>query len=280
MSEDRTTPAPAPVVVVTGAAGDIGRKAAACLIRDGWRVALLDRRVDEVQRASADLADTAGAESVMALAVDQTDRNAVESGLAEIESRFGPVTGLFANAGFGKFATFLETTERSWTKHLDVNLTGTFNVCQVVARIMVAARRPGAFVINASSGAWVHSDLLSAYCSTKAAVRMLALGMASELGVHRIRVNCVMPGVIETGMTSSMLSDSRHRDWLLSETPVGRLGDPADIAELVSFLLSARSAFITGASIPIDGGQTIHGHPRWFATDYRRAHDERWEIGK
>ena len=107
---------------------------------------------------------------------------------------------------------------------------------------------------------------------------MLTIAMASELGSHRIRVNCVMPGVIESGMTDAMLADDRHRQWLLSETPVGRLGQPEDIASIVAFLLSEGSGFITGACVPIDGGQTIHGHPRWFGLDYRDEHTTEWKI--
>ena len=266
------------VAIVTGGAGDIGRASAHALLTAGWRVALLDRRTEMVQAVAEELGRIAGADSVMALAVDQTDRSQVDAGVAKVELTMGPITGLFANAGYGQFATFLETSEQAWKRHVDVNLTGTFHVCQAVARVMVGARRAGAMVLNASSGAWVHCDLLSAYCSTKAGIRMLAIGMASELGVHRIRVNCIMPGVIETAMTEAGLKEAGHRDWILSETPVGRLGQPADIAALVTFLLSNQSEFITGAAVPIDGGQTIHAHPRWFGIDYRLAHEEDWKV--
>jgi NAD(P)-dependent dehydrogenase (short-subunit alcohol dehydrogenase family) len=266
------------VAIVTGGAGKIGHESARAMLEAGWRVALLDRRKDHVWSVAEDLARLAGKDAVIALCVDQTDREQVDAGVEQIEHEFGPITGLFANAGFGQFASFLETSGKAWQKHLDINLTGTFNVCQAVARVMVAAHRPGAIVLNASSGAWVHCDLLSAYCSTKAGLRMLAIGMASELGGHRIRVNCIMPGVIETGMTEPMLNDPSHREWILSETPVGRLGLPTDVAALVAFLLSDRAEFITGACVPIDGGQTIHAQPRWFGVDYRLAHDEAWRV--
>jgi 3-oxoacyl-[acyl-carrier protein] reductase len=89
-----------------------------------------------------------------------------------------------------------------------------------------------------------------------------------------------MPGVVETGMTAPMLQDPRHREVLLAETPVGRLGEPDDIAALVCFLASEEAGFVTGESVMIDGGETLHGHPRWYRTDYRDAHQDDWEIGR
>lgn len=265
------------VVIVTGAAGGIGAASAVRLAQEGASLGLLDRD-EQGAAAVARRCEEVGA-STIALAVDQADREAVDAGLAQIVDRFGRVDGLFANAGYGQFATFLATSAKNWTRHVDVNLTGTFNVCQAVAQVMADQRSGGAIVLNASSGAETYSDQLFAYCVTKAGVKMLAKGMAAELGVHRIRVNAILPGVIESPMTSPMLDGAEpHRDVLLSETPLGRLGDPGDVAALAAFLLSDDASFITGASINIDGGQTIHGHPRWFRVDYREPFIERWEV--
>jgi NAD(P)-dependent dehydrogenase (short-subunit alcohol dehydrogenase family) len=269
------------IAVVTGAAGDIGQATAVRLAREGATLAVADRKAELLAETVA-LCESAGA-AVLPLAIDQTDAAAVDSGLARVLDRFGRIDHLFANAGYGKFATFLEQPAKEWSRHVDVNLTGTFLICQATARSMVDGRRGGSIVINASSGAVQHTDLLSAYCSTKAGLRMLAVGMASELGNHRIRVNTVMPGVVETGMTGPMLSGpdgDAHRAALLEDTPVGRLGEPEDIAALVTFLLSDEAGFITGESISIDGGQTILGHPRWYFTDHRRAHEEFWKAGR
>jgi NAD(P)-dependent dehydrogenase (short-subunit alcohol dehydrogenase family) len=266
------------VALITGAAGGIGAATALAMAREGAAVALYDRKL-ELLEDIAEACRAVGAE-VAALAVNQTDRQRVEDAAEEVAERLGDPTVVFANAGYGKFSTFLEQPLTEWQRHVDVNLTGTFHVCQVAARRLAAAKRPGAIVINASSGADTHSDQLSAYCTTKAGLRMLTTGMASELGVHRIRVNAVMPGVIETGMTGPMLANGDHRDVLLAETAVGRLGDPADVANAVCFLASDDAAFITGVSLMVDGGQTIHGHPRWFRLDYRQAHQEQWEVGR
>lgn len=266
------------IALVTGAGGDIGTATALRFATEGARVALFDRDLSLLADISRRCED-AGA-TVTTAAVDQTRREAVDAGVAQVLDVFGRIDVLFANAGYGKFSRFLETPAREWDRHVAVNLTGTFNVCQAVAIKMVEARQGGAMVLNTSCGAVQHSDLLSAYCSTKAGLRMLMIGMASELGMHRIRVNAVMPGVIETGMTSSMLGNSEHRDVLLAETPSGRLGAADDVASIVTYLASEEAAFITGHAVLIDGGQTIHGHPRWFRADYTTPYDEHWEIGR
>lgn len=264
--------------IITGAGGDIGAATALRMAREGARLTLFDRKL-ELLAGTAARCREAGAE-VEVVAVDQTHREQVEAGVGHAIAAYGGVDVLFANAGYGKFAPLLEQPVSEWTRHVEVNLTGTFSVCQLVAQEMAAARRGGVIVVNASSGAVQYADQLGAYCVTKAALRMLTIGMASEFGIHRIRVNAVMPGVIETQMTAPMLAEQAHRDVILAETPAGRIGHPDDVAAAVCFLASDESQYITGQSLMIDGGQTIHGHPRWFRLDYRDAHDASWEIGR
>jgi NAD(P)-dependent dehydrogenase (short-subunit alcohol dehydrogenase family) len=264
--------------LVTGAGGDIGAAAARQLAGEGARLVLFDRKL-ELLAATVSACRELGAE-VVADAVDQTDRDRVARAIGSAWEKLGRIDVLFANAGYGRFSTFLATPHTEWQRHVDVNLNGTFHVCQETAGRMATDARGGAIVVNASCGAVNYSDQLSAYCTTKAALRMLTVAMASELGIHRIRVNAVMPGVIETGMTRPMLADDRHRQVLLADTPVGRLGQPDDVARLVCFLASDEAAFITGEAVLVDGGQVIHGHPRWFRVDYRRPFEEEWEIGR
>lgn len=263
-------------VVVTGAGGGIGAATALHLACSGVPLAICDRDGDALAAVEVRCLD-AGA-PVLSVVMDQTDDQQVHDGVGRIVERYGRIAGLFANAGYGQFAPFLDTSPRSWARHIDINISGTFRVCQAIARQLVEQRSGGAIVLTASSGSHTYADQLFAYCTTKAAIAMMGTGMASELGVHRIRVNVISPGVIETPMTSTMLDDPRYRGLMTSETPVGRLGDPADVAALVAFLLSDDAAFINGANVPIDGGQTIHGFPRWFRQDYRNAHEPTWHV--
>jgi len=269
-----------PVALVTGAAGDIGQATAVAFARKGYDIAVFDR-IEELLADTVSLCEREGAK-VHAAAVNQTDFETVRQGVADVITALGRIDALFANAGYGKMAELVNEPITEWQRHVDVNLNGTYYIAREVANTMIARGGGGAIVLNASSGASQYSDLLGAYCITKAGVKMLSVGLASELGTHRIRVNSIEPGVVETGMTAPMLNGANgesHREVLGVNTPVGRLGAPEDVAQLVAFLASNESAgFITGVSVPIDGGQVIHGHPQWYATDYRTTGTPKWEV--
>ena len=252
-------------MLVTGAAGDIGAAAARRFAADGARVVITDRRGDELESLSAGLR-AAGAE-IMAHACDQTDPAAV-AGLFAAIADFGPLDAAFINAGYGRYGALIEMDFEQWKRHVDVNLNGGFLMATGAARAMASGGRGGAIVVNASTAATHVCDLLGAYAASKAGLAMMARSLASELGGQRIRVNTIMPGVIETSMTRSLLGDAATRADVLSETPAGRLGTPDDVAALAAFLLGDAAGYITGAEILVDGGQTIHGYPRWFRTDY------------
>jgi NAD(P)-dependent dehydrogenase (short-subunit alcohol dehydrogenase family) len=269
-----------PVALITGAAGDIGQATAVAFARRGYDIAVFDR-LEELLAETTSLCEAEGAK-VHAAAVNQTDFETVRQGVADVVTALGRIDVLFANAGYGKMAELVNQPIKEWQRHVDVNLNGTYYIAREAANAMISGGNGGAIVLNASSGASQYSDLLGAYCITKAGVKMLSVGLASELGTHRIRVNSIEPGVVETGMTAPMLhgeNGENHREVLGVNTPVGRLGSPEDVAQLVAFLASNESAgFITGVSVPIDGGQVIHGHPQWFATDYRNTGTPKWEA--
>lgn len=254
------------VALVTGAAGDIGSAAARAFARNGYRIAVTDRRVEALDSVAQELCGS-GHEAA-AFGCDQTDPNEVTGLFAQIAERFGRLDAAFINAGYGRYGPLIDMPFEQWKRHVDVNLNGGFLMAQGAARLMAEGGRGGALAINASTAAAHVCDLLGAYAASKAGLRMLARTLASELGVHRIRVNLVMPGVIETAMSRSLLETPATRADTLAETPVGRLGSPDDIAELAVFLCGEQAGFITGAEVLVDGGQTIHAYPRWFSADY------------
>lgn len=249
--------------LVSGAAGAMGVATARLLRGAGARLCLTDRHVDPIEALAQELDETG--REVIAIACDQAEAEDVDRLSAQLSDRLGALDGAFVNAGIGRYCALLDVAVKDWKQHVDVNLTGSFLVAQAAARLMIGTGRGGALVFNASTAAAHAAELFGAYGASKAGLRMLSRTLAGELGAHGIRANLIMPGVIETRMTSGLLADPEINADIVSETPVGRLGRPEDIAELALFLLSDRSTFITGAEILIDGGQTLHGYPRWFS---------------
>jgi NAD(P)-dependent dehydrogenase (short-subunit alcohol dehydrogenase family) len=264
------------VALVTGGARGLGQASAVELARRGARVAIADRKAEAAEE-TAHLCNehTPGAKAFI---YDQADAASVERCVNEVVEACGQIDALFANAGTGKFAPVVDMKKSDWNFLMQVNLNGTFYVCQDVARQMIKQGRGGRMVLTASSGSTVMCDQLGAYCASKAGVLMLMKHMASELGNYRINVNAIQPGVIATGMTGPMLSQEAQQRMLVRQTPVGRWGKPEDVAKLVAFLLSDDAAYINGEGIMIDGGSTLHGYPRWFALDYTKENQCDWET--
>ncbi|HET6970313.1 MAG TPA: SDR family NAD(P)-dependent oxidoreductase [Phenylobacterium sp.] len=254
------------VALVTGAAGDIGAAAAAAFAEAGATVVVTDRRADALKAVAAEL--SAKGAAVIAHDCDQTDPEAVGWLFDTIQGRCGRLDAAFVNAGYGRYGALIDMPYDQWRKHVDVNLNGGFLMAQGAARLMRSAGAGGSIVMTASTAAAHICDLLGAYAASKGGVRMLAKSLASELGVWRIRVNLIMPGVIETAMTRSLIEDPAVRADVLTNTPAGRLGQPQDIARMALYLCSEAAGYMTGAEIMIDGGQTLHGYPRWFSADY------------
>jgi NAD(P)-dependent dehydrogenase (short-subunit alcohol dehydrogenase family) len=167
---------------------------------------------------------------------------------------FGGVDILVNNAGIGVARPILEYTEADWDRQMGVNVKGLFFCSQAAARLMIP-RRQGKIVNFASTSAFVSSSKPEvAYDTSKGAVRQMTISMAAELAPHGINVNAVAPGTTETEMTRKTLSTEEGRAWQVARIPLGRVGQPDDIASVVLFLCSPEASYITGHTLVADGG--------------------------
>ena len=241
------------VALVTGAARGLGNACALALAQAGADIALGLREAD----SAAELIKTIRGlgRRVVPLQMDITRRAEIASGVAETVRQFGRIDILINNAGIGPPNPVEDVTEKDFDDTLAVNLKGTFFVTQEVGRVMIKQR--GGKIVNLSSQAgFVGLPTESVYCMTKAAIAHFTKCVAVEWGRYNINVNAVAPTFIKTPGTVKWLKDDAFRNDLLSKIPLGRVGDPIDVAGAVVFLASPAAALITGTTLLIDGGFT------------------------
>ena len=243
-------------IIVTGGAQGIGEACARRLAADGARVAIWD----VADGPGARLADELGSARQRALfcRCDVSDRNAVDAALAATLAAFGAVDGLVNNAGIFRAAPFLEITEADWDAVIAVNLKGSFLVGQAVAREMVKAAGPdrGAIVNMSSVNATLTIPSIASYNASKGAINQLTRVMALSLADQGVRVNAVAPGTIATELArKAVLTSDEAKARVLSRTPMKRLGEPSEVADVVAFLLSSAASYMTGEIVVIDGGR-------------------------
>ena len=243
------------VAVVTGGSQGIGRAVSVRLGRGGARVAVLDRQTAD--DTVAELRD-AGGEAVF-IATDVTDPDSVDDAFAEIEARLGPPSVLANVAGVFADVPFLDTTVELWDKLMGVNAKGVFLCSQAAARRMRDGRY-GRIVNVLSTAAAQAFALESAYCASKGAALLLTRVMAVELAQYGITVNGVGPGTVRTEMGSAYLGGGPIAEHELARTPMGRFGEPQDIAETVAFF-AGTATWVTGQVLYVDGGFMATGLP-------------------
>lgn len=245
------------VAIVSGAARGIGRACAERLAREGARVVLAD--IDEAggEATVAELKDAAL--DVQFIECDVGERLDVRNLVAGTLEAYGQVDVLVNNAGILDSAPFLSLEEEEFDRVLRTNLKGAFLLGQAVARQMVAQREegkpPGSIVNMASVNAVFALPDHVAYSITKAGLVSLTKAMALALAPHGIRVNAIGPGSIMTPMLQKVAEDAKATARILSRTPLGRFGQPEEIAAIAAFLASDDASYITGATIYADGGR-------------------------
>ena len=226
------------VAIVTGGAGGIGRRTAEDMRDLGAKVAVVDVREPEVP-------------GCLGVQMDVTDPASVRAGIDRVHQELGVPAILVQAAGIFRIEPFEETTLESWNLSIGVNLTGAFLVAQAVLPLMREAGYGRVVTLGSSAGITGGAKSVAAYGASKAGVMALAKAIATEYSRYGITSNALAPSLIETDMAAGIAD-------LVDRIPVGRLGQPKDVADLILFLSSDHAGFITGAVVDINGGFLIH----------------------
>ena len=245
------------VALITGAGSGIGQATAVRFAQEGARVGVLDRFAEAADGTTA-LITGAGGEA-LALTADVSDADQVGAAVQALVGRFGRLDVLYNNAGVNSRGSVLVAEEADWDRCFAVNVKGTFLVSQAALKQL----GEGSTIINQASVAGLVGVMnFAAYCAAKGAVIALTRSMAVDLASRGVRVNVICPGTVYTPLMEPMLRARGDGDLAaglaktLVKYPIGRLGDPIDIANVALFLASDESAFMTGSVITPDGGLT------------------------
>ncbi|KAF3885883.1 MULTISPECIES: glucose 1-dehydrogenase [Nostocales] len=246
------------VALVTGSSQGIGQAIAICLAQEGASIVINYRSHPEGAEETLSKVKAAGGQCQIVdgftVQADTGIISDVQRMIADSVSHFGKLDILVNNAGIEKNADFWNVTEADYDAVMNVNLKGVFFATQAFVKHQLEIKQPGK-IINISS---VHEELpfphFTAYCASKGGLKMLTRNLAVELGPYGITINNVAPGAIETPINTKLLNNPEKLGALLENIPLGRLGQPKDVASVVAFLASSESDYVTGTTFFVDGG--------------------------
>lgn len=242
------------VAIITGARRGMGKSHALVLARSGAKVVVSDISQEDCEEVVKEIKKFGG--EALAVKCDVTKKEEVEKMVESAVNQWGRVDILVNNAGIAQFKPFLEMTEEEWDRTLDINLKGYFLCAQACAKEM--AKQKSGVIVNIASVAMgqvgVGFPNTAHYCASKGGIVGMTEALAIELAPYNIRVNVISPGVIETPMIDSIKQDPKSMEGILARVPMRRVGRPEEVSNLVLFLASDESSYMTGSTVVIDGG--------------------------
>ncbi len=240
------------VALITGGGSGIGFEIAQCMIAANATVIITGRIENALQESVEKLGAAANY-----IVNDVTELNKLDALVTEIELKYGAIDILVNNAGINMKKPSLEVSDEEFQRIISTNLNAVFSLTKTVAKGMVA-RKTGSIIMISSMAAYYGLDRVAAYSASKHGVEGLVKVFSAEWARHGVRVNAIAPGFIETNMSkTAMASDPDRFNRALSRTQIGYFGKPADIGWAAVFLASSAAGYITGASLPVDGGNNI-----------------------
>lgn len=250
---------PYKTALITGASRGIGRETALRLARRGVTVIVNFPAGEEPQAEEVVSAIEGSGGTAVAIAADVSQSDQVREMIARAHADLGPIQILVNNAGICPMQEFLTMDEELFRRVQDVNVFGAFLCSQLVARELIRRRLPGRFVFVSSISAWVGGSMQTHYCPSKAAVSSLMKSLAIVLGPSGINCNAVLPGTVLTDINRTLLQPGQPlRDYFMRRIPLGRLGEPEDIADVILFLCEEASRYMNGSEVLVDGGLFVN----------------------